>query len=54
LLSPYQHELFLRLASLGQGDVLDRRVPSLPQNIFILYLRLKLCNRIQNLNGNKV
>jgi hypothetical protein len=40
-LSPYQREPFLRLASLGQGVVLDRRVSSLLQNVFIFYLLLK-------------
>jgi hypothetical protein len=51
-LSPYQREPFLRLAFLGQGAVLDRRVSSLPQNVFVLYLPLKFCNRMQNLNYN--
>jgi hypothetical protein len=45
---------FLRLVSLGQGAVLDRRLFLLLQIIFILYLLLKFCNRIQNSNCNKV
>jgi hypothetical protein len=40
-LSPYQREPLLRLAFIGQCAVLDRRVSSLPQNIFILCLPLK-------------
>jgi hypothetical protein len=53
-LSPSQREPFLRSASLGQCAVLDHRVFSLPQIIFILYLPLKLFNRIRNQNCNKV
>jgi hypothetical protein len=40
-LSPNRREPFFRLTFLGQGATLDRRVPSLPQNVFILYLPLK-------------
>jgi hypothetical protein len=40
-LSPFRRKPFLRLASLRQGAVLDRRVFSLLQNIFIFYLSLK-------------
>jgi hypothetical protein len=40
-LSSYRREPFLRSASLGQGVVLDRRVSSHSQNVFILYLPLK-------------
>jgi hypothetical protein len=47
-LSPSRREPFLESASLGHGVVLDRRVFSLPQVHFILFFRLKLCNRIQN------
>jgi hypothetical protein len=53
-LSPSQREPFLRSAALRQDVILDRRVFSLPQIIFILCLPLKLCNWIQNLNDNKV
>jgi hypothetical protein len=38
---PYRHEPFLRSVFLGQGDILDHRVYSLPQNVFILYLPVK-------------
>jgi hypothetical protein len=41
-LSPYRRELLLRSAFLVKGAVLDRRVCSLPQNVFILYLPLKI------------
>jgi hypothetical protein len=40
-LSPFRHEPFMRLVSLGQGAVLNRRVFLLLQNIFILNLPLK-------------
>jgi hypothetical protein len=53
-LSPCRHEPFLKSASLGQGAILDHQVFLLLQIIFILYLPLKLCNRIQNQNCNKV
>jgi hypothetical protein len=53
-LSPSRHEPFLRSASLRQGAILNRRVFSLLQIIFIFYLPLKLCNQIRNLNYNKV
>jgi hypothetical protein len=48
-LSPSQCEPFLRLASLGHGAILDRRVVSLLQIVFIPYLSPKLYNRIQKL-----
>jgi hypothetical protein len=38
---PLQREPFLRSASLGQGVVLNHRVSSFPQNVFILNLLLK-------------
>jgi hypothetical protein len=41
LCSLSRREPFLKSASLGQGAVLDRRVFSLSQIIFILYLSLK-------------
>jgi hypothetical protein len=53
-LPPSRHESFLRSAFLGQGVVLDHQVFLLSQIVFILYLSLKLCNRIQNQNCNKV
>jgi hypothetical protein len=40
-LSPYRREPFLRSAFLGQGAVLNHLVPSLPQNVFVLYLPVK-------------
>jgi hypothetical protein len=46
-LSPSRCEPFLKSASLGQGVILDRRVFSISQIIFILYLPLKLCNRFE-------
>jgi hypothetical protein len=52
-LSPFRHELFLRSASLGQRAVLDRGVFTSIKCI-LFPLPLKLCNRIQNLNCNKV
>jgi hypothetical protein len=52
-LSPFWRESFLRSASLGQG-VLDSLSVSTFKKCFILYLPLKLCNRIRNLNCNKV
>jgi hypothetical protein len=45
-LSPYRREPFLRSPFLGQGVVLNHRASSLPQNVFILYLPLKLYNQI--------
>jgi hypothetical protein len=53
-LSPSRRKPFLRSASLGQGVILNRRVFSLLQIIFILYLPLKLCNWIRNQNCNNV
>jgi hypothetical protein len=41
LCSLSRRESFLKSASLGQGAVIDRRVFSLSQIIFILYLSLK-------------
>jgi hypothetical protein len=40
--------------SLGQCDVLDHRVIPLPQMFLSSIFRLKLYNRIQNSNYNKV
>jgi hypothetical protein len=40
-LSPSRRESFLRSVSLGQGAVLNHRVFSLPQIIFILNVPLK-------------
>jgi hypothetical protein len=37
-----------------QCVILDRRVFSLSQMFLFLIFRLELCNRIQNLNYNKV
>jgi hypothetical protein len=53
-LSPYRHEPFLRLASLGQGTILDRRVIASVKMFLLSIFRLKLCNRIQNTICNKV
>jgi hypothetical protein len=53
-LSPYWRELFLRSTPLGQGVILDRQVSSLLQNVLFSIFRLKLGNRIQNSNCNKV
>jgi hypothetical protein len=53
-LSPFRHEPFLRSASLGQGAILDHGVFCFRKNIFYSLFRLKLCNRIQILNCNKV
>jgi hypothetical protein len=47
-LSPYRREPFLRLASLGQGAVLDRRVIASAKMFLLSIFRLKLCNRIWN------
>jgi hypothetical protein len=52
--SPFRREPFLRSSSLGQGVVLDLMSVSLPQIFLSSIFRLKCCNRIQNLNCNKV
>jgi hypothetical protein len=38
-LSRYQCEPFFRLAFLGQGAVLNRRVSTFPQNVFSILLK---------------
>jgi hypothetical protein len=43
-LSPSRREPFLGYASLGQGDILDCRVLSLPQTVLFLNFLLKLYN----------
>jgi hypothetical protein len=53
-LSPFRREPFFRSASLGQGAVLDHRMFSLPPMFLFLIFLLKLRNRIQNSNYNKV
>jgi hypothetical protein len=47
-LSPYRREPFLRLVSLGQGVILDRRVIASAKIFLFSIFRLKLYNLIQN------
>jgi pantoate kinase len=51
---PPQREPFLRSGSLGQGVVLDRQVFHFCKSFLFSIFRLKLYNRIQNQNYNKV
>jgi hypothetical protein len=53
-LSSYHHEPFLRLASLGQGTILDHQVITSAKMFLLSIFRLKLCNRIQNTICSKV